>query len=97
MWRKSSGGYALNLGFPEFAFYDRESSKHGTEYRSGKVYGIHEVEDWDDLLIIIAIKSETDRKSMERNLSYIEGAELLSFFALTMGSIVVLGKQWKDQ
>lgn len=76
-----------DLGFPEFAFCDRESSKHGTEYCGGKVYGIHGIEDWDNLLIIIAVRSESDRKSVEQNLSYIEGAKLLSFFALT--------KTWK--
>lgn len=70
------------LGFSKYNFCDKEICKQGTPLMNGTILSIAEIENRKNLLVIVAIGSETVRKEIEQTLLYIEGLTFLSFFAL---------------
>lgn len=70
------------LGFLKFDFCDKDIYKHGMRIMGCEVLSVCELEERTNLLFIIAVKDKESRREIENTLSKVEGAVLLSFFAL---------------
>lgn len=71
------------LGVLKFNFCDRDVNKHGASIMGGNVFSIKSIENKKNLLFIVALNNENQRKEVEQTLSCMEGVKILSFFALS--------------